>query len=519
MNDRRPNILFIMSDDHAATAISAYGSRLARVAPTPNIDRIATEGMRFDNCHCTNSICTPSRASILTGQHGHVNGVRTLADELPESAVLVSELLQGEGYQTALFGKWHLGVRPRGFDEWAVLPGQGIYHDPYFVFPTDASLPSHAQRVSPEEATSYQPQELEQYSFGALAKVPGYVTDRVTDFTLDYVDRVDRTRPFFLCCHHKAPHDFFEYAHRHEHIFDGVELPEPSTLFEPPEVQREISRRFGSTVSERYEPRNMVRHLADPAYPNGGPIDFTGLSFDERTRKAYRKYTDDYLRTVRAIDENVGRILDYLDEHDLARDTVVVYTSDQGMMLGEHDHIDKRWIFDESQRMPFLARYPARVAPGSINRDVVDNTDFAPTFLDLAGAGIPEHMQGRSFTALLDGTRPAGWRQSCYYRYWMHMAHHGVPAHYGIRTDRYKLIFFYGLRLDASGCTEPECAVPTAPGWELYDLQADPEETTNVYEDPSYATIRDQLAAELDRLKTELRDTDEAYPELAALRS
>ena len=518
----RPNILYIMSDDHASNAISAYGSRLAKDAPTPNIDRIGSEGMVLTNCHCTNSICTPSRASVLTGQHSHVNGVRTLYDRLPDGGEILSEILSRNGYRTALFGKWHLLCEPRGFDDWAVLPGQGVYHDPAFLFPSGEKAPEGTVIDELDDTKVYTPQDKEQYAFGVNTVQKGYVTDIVTDLALDwlksYVGDQRGDQPFFLCCQHKAPHDFFEYKQCFEDLYRDVDFEEPPTLFEDEAVQQEISRRYGSTVSERWEPRNMVGMLERDWYPNGGPMDFSGLEADERTRKAYQKYMQDYLRTVHSIDENVGRILDYLDSSGLAENTIVVYTSDQGMMLGEHDHIDKRWIFDESQRMPFLVRFPKEIPAGSVSDDIVDNVDFAQTFLDFAGFDAPEGMQGRSFRPILSGSTPEDWRQSTYYRYWMHMSHHWVPAHYGIRTKDFKLVFFYGMKLDATVGKQEVCDVPTDPGFELYDLKKDPLETTNVYGDPAYAETVKELKRQLLDLKELYGDTDEKYPELEALR-
>jgi arylsulfatase A-like enzyme len=261
----------------------------------------------------------------------------------------------------------------------------------------------------------------------------------------------------------------------------------------------------------------MVKHLQSPSYPNGGAMDFSGLDFEGRARKAYQKYMQDYLRTVHSIDVNVGRLLDYLDESGLAENTIVIYTSDQGMMLGEHDHIDKRWIFDESQRMPFLVRYPEGIDANTACDEVVDNTDFAPTLLEYASVDVPGDMQGQSFRALLEGEVPGDRKQAVYYRYWMHMAHHWVPAHYGIRTKTRKLIFFYGMKLDASGCNNPDCDENTSPGFELYDLENDPQEKRNVYNDPDYAEDVKVLKAELLRRKQQYGDTDEAYPELLVL--
>jgi len=494
-----PNILLIMSDDHAANAISCYGSRLADAAPTPNIDRIAAEGARADNCFCTNSICTPSRATILTGQYSHVNGVYTLADAIDPQRPNVAKMMRAAGYQTAVFGKWHLKTEPSGFDQWCVLPGQGLYSNPEFIHPVEGEKPGTAGEA--------------ECGFGAARIHEGYVTDLITDMCLNWLAARDRNRPFLLMCHHKAPHDNWEYHGRHEHVFDGVEFPEPQSLFEDKSHRSPGSRTYGTTISPANKRRNMVKQVTSPDWPNG-PIDVTGMDEVQQTRAAYRKYMLDYLRTVRGIDESVGRLLEYLDAERLADDTVVIYTSDQGQLLGEHDYFDKRWIFEESLRMPFLVRYPREIPPGSVNADILINPDFAPTFLDYAALATPEDMQGRSFRANLAGRTPGDWRGSMYYRYWMHMAHHDNPAHYGVRTLKHKLIFFYGLPLDAAGAV-PE---PTTPGWELYNLERDPNELHNVYDDPACADVVRELKAELDRLKEQLGDTDEKYPELAAVR-
>ena len=513
----KPNILFIMSDDHASNAISAYQSRLAEDAPTPNIDRIACNGMRLQNCHCTNAICTPSRAVILTGQHSHINGVKTLKDKLPDNAYTLPEILNDNGYQTAIFGKWHLHTTPRGFNQWAVLPEQGFYNDPVFTYNDKEHISKFAEPTSLEGLLSEDERVRAHgdYLLGPMAKAQGYVTDIITDMTLDWLENERKSeQPFFLCCHHKAPHDFFEYDHQYEEEYEGVEFEEPCTLFEDDETLNEISRRYGSTVSERWEPRNMVKHLMDPDYPNGGAVDFSGLDFEGKTKKAYQKYMQDYLRTVKSVDASVGKILDYIEASGLKENTIIVYTSDQGMMLGEHDKIDKRWIFDESQKMPFLIQYPKEIPQGTVNSDMVDNTDFAPTLLDYADVDIPKEMQGRSIRSLLKGNTPIDWRQSVYYRYWMHMAHHWVPAHYGIRTDKYKLIFFYGLKLDSNGCNHPDCDKPFQPGFELYDMENDPFEKRNVINDTNYQEVKNNLKKELFNLKYQFEDTDKDYPEL-----
>lgn len=490
---KRPNILYIMSDDHACNAISCYGGRLAKVARTPNIDRIAAEGIRLENCFVTNSICTPSRACIMTGQYSQVNGVYTLADEFDRNRRNVAKLLQRAGYQTAIIGKWHLKTEPSGFDYYNVLPGQGLYHNPIL---------KEKGKWSRSDFKKAKGKEYE-----------GYVTDVITDLSLDWLKRCNKDKPFFLMCHHKAPHGLWEYAERYEHIFDGVKIPEPASLWEVRSHRSDGSREYGSTISLGKRGNSMVRRMESERWPTG-PLDTGGMNDRQKTRAAYQKYLKDYLRCIAGIDENVGRLLDWLDKEGLAENTVVIYTSDQGQFLGEHGYYDKRWIFEESLRMPFLVRCPREIKAGSVSDDIIINADFAPTFLDYAGRSAPADMQGRSFRANLAGATPSDWRSSMYYRYWMHLASHDVPGHYGVRTKQYKLFFFYGLPLDAAGAVKE----PTKPGWELYDLKKDLQELNNVYNDPAYADVVKELKAELLRLKKELGDTDDKFPELMKLR-
>lgn len=489
-----PNILFIMSDDHAANAISAYGKMLGKVFQTPNIDRIGTEGLRMDNCFCTNSICTPSRASILTGQYSHINGVKTLQDDFDRERSNVAKLLQQAGYQTSMIGKWHLHTEPSGFDYYNVLPGQGLYHDPLLK---EKGKPWKKRNAG-----------------GEVYK--GYVSDVITDEALKWLDNRNTEQPFFMMCHHKAPHGRWEYAKRHEYLFDGVTIPEPESLFEDKSHRSIATQNYGSTLSNKNPIRNRVDRMTDPnkVWPTG-MLKTEGLTQDEITSAAYQKYLKDYLRCCKAVDENVGRMLDYLDENNLTQNTVIVYTSDQGMMLGEHDQVDKRWMFEESLQMPFLIRYPEEIKAGTVNDDISLNIDFAPTFLDYAGIRIPADMQGRSFRSNLSGSTPDDWRQSMYYRYWMHRAHHDIPGHYGIRTKTHKLIFYYGLPLDANGANKE-----TSPaGWELYDMVKDPLELQNVYNDPAYQSVIPELKSALLHLKKHYDDRDEKYPELMAVRS
>jgi len=473
-----PNILYIMSDDHAATAISCYGSRLAKVAPTPNIDRLAKEGARLTHVFCTNAICTPSRAAILTGQYSQKNGVYTLGDQLDPAHPNVAKLLEEAGYQRAIIGKWHLKTDPTGFDYWNVLPGQGKYHNPVLI----------------ENGTEKQHQ--------------GYSADVITDLSLAWLKGRDPDRPFFLMHHFKAPHGKWEYAERHAKLFSDVEIPAPGSLWEDKSHRSIATRDRGSDMVQ------LSRRMNEDNWPTGR-LDTTGMDEHEAGNAAYQKYMKEYLRAVAAVDENVGRLLDYLDAEGLTENTVVMYTADQGMFLGEHGYYDKRWIYEEALRMPMLVRYPAEIPAGSVNSDMTLNVDFAPTFLGYAGLTAPDDMQGRNFRWNLVDRRPADWRTAMYYRYWMHLASHDNPAHYGIRTKQYKLIFFYGLPLDARGAAKR--ASPA--GWEFYNLEKDPHELANVYDDPRYARVIRELKRGLLHLKQELGDTDEKYPELMEVRA
>jgi len=454
----RPNILFIMSDDHAAHAMSCYGSRINQ---TPNLDRIAADGMRLDNCFCTNSICAPSRATILTGTYSHVNGVMTLNEKLDGRQETVAKLLQSAGYQTAIVGKWHLGhgghADPTGFDYWNVLPGQGAYHNP------------------------------KMFEMGQERRYEGYATDIITDLSLDWLRRRDHGRPFFLMCHHKAPHRPWEPSEKYRDLYEDIEIPYPAT-FDDDYANRS---RAAAAAKMRIESDLTEQDLKVPPP--------SGLSAQELKKWKYQRYIKDYLRCIASIDENVGRLLDYLDQEGLAENTIVIYTSDQGFFLGDHGWFDKRFFYEESLRMPFVIRYPKEIAPGSTSDAIVLNTDFAPSFLDWAGLPPSERMQGTSARSVFRGETPADWRDSMYYRYFMHADnHHNAYAHYGVRTHRYKLIYYY----------------ETEPGpveWELFDLERDPHEMRNVFDDPAYADVVKELKAELHRLRVEVGDTSNPW--------
>ncbi|MEM7535586.1 MAG: sulfatase [Chloroflexota bacterium] len=459
--DTRPNILFIMTDDHAPHAMSCYGSRINE---TPHLDRIAENGMRFNNCFCTNSICGPSRAVILSGTYNHINGVTTLAAPMDNTQVTFPKLLQSAGYQTAIIGKWHLGhgegYDPSGFDYWNVLPGQGLYHNPEMI------------------------------EMGERKTYEGYVTDLVTDFSLDWLENRDTDRPFMLMCHHKAPHRSWEPDDKHADMYEDIDIPEPETFND------DYSNRASAAAAAKMRiDRDLT--LTDLKQPVP-----EGLTPEEEKKWKYQRYIKDYLRCVASVDDNVGRLLDYLQAHDLFDNTIIVYTSDQGFYLGDHGWYDKRFMYEESLRMPLLVSYPNGIEAGSVNDDMVLNVDFAPTLLAYAGVDIPEHFQGNSFTSILGGETPDDWQTIMYYRYWMHLAHHYVYAHYGVRTLRYKLIYYYADALGQPGTIDD----PKEPEWELFDLHTDPNELMNVYADPAYATVVTELTAELARLQEALKD-------------
>ncbi|MEW6359288.1 MAG: sulfatase [Planctomycetota bacterium] len=446
----RPNILFIMSDDHAAHAISCYGSKVNK---TPNLDRIASEGMRFDNCFCTNSICAPSRAVILTGKYSHLNGVINNAVPFDGSQQTFPKVMQQSGYTTAIVGKWHLKTDPTGFDYWNILPGQGAYRNPEMI------------------------------ETGEKKKHEGYVTDIITDQALDWLNnKRDKTKPFCLMLHHKAPHRNWQPDEKHEQLFANVNIPEPET-FNDDYANRASAAREAAMRIDKDLTRSDVKQDPPP-----------GLSESDLKKWKYQRYMRDYLACVASVDDNVGRVLDYLNEAGLTRDTIVVYTSDQGFYLGDHNWFDKRFMYEESLRMPFLIRYPREIKAGTVNGDMLLNVDFAPTFLDYASAAIPEDMQGRSARPLFQVNTPADWRTSMYYHYYEYPGGHTVKRHYGVRTKRYKLIHYYN-DIDE---------------WELFDLEKDPHELKSVYSDPAYAEVVRELKTELARLQKEVKLDDSA---------
>ncbi len=440
----RPNIIFIMSDDHASHAISCYGSRINE---TPNIDRLAGEGMRFNNCLGVNSLCSPSRAAILTGKYPHVNGVTTNGVRLDDSQQTFPMLLQKAGYETAMIGKWHLGSRPRGFDYWNVLPGQGRYWDPAMI------------------------------KMGRRYTHPGYLTDIITDESIRRLRERHRRKPFLLLCQYKAPHVPHHYPPEYSSMY-VEDLPEPAT-FDDDYASR------SEALAEECRYSKLINIKKGDLSGNEPPEALTGRAYK---KWVYQTFFKGYLRVIAAMDESIGRLLDYVDSSGLAENTVVVYTSDNGFFLGDHGFYNKMWMYEQSLHMPLIVRYPKEIRPGLVSDDIVTNIDFAPTFLDYAGVAKPPDMQGSSLRALLQNRRPGEWRQAMYYHYY---GDYGVAPHYGVRTRRYKLIHFYSTG-----------------EWELFDLEEDPSELSNRCSDPGYAGVVRELMLELNRLRSLYGDSE-----------
>lgn len=474
--DRRPNVLFIYTDDHAAHSIGCYGSKVNK---TPNLDRIASGGMLFRNCFCTNSVCGPSRAVVLTGKYSHLNGFLRNGNTFDGAQQTMPKLLQKAGYQTAVVGKWHLESAPTGFDYHSILIGQGPYFNPPMI---------------------------EQ---GSKVEHSGYATDVITDVALDFLKtKRDSAKPFLLMYQHKAPHREWQSDDKHAHLYRDQDLPEPDNLFDEYKQRGTAARTQEMMVGKNLSDLDLK--LVPPGglkpeqlaswnarhQPEQARKELSLLKTEEaRTRWQYQRYMKEYLRCVASVDDNIGRVLDYLDKAGLAENTIVIYSSDQGFYLGDHGWYDKRFMYEESLRQPLLVRWPAKIKPGSVNTDLVSNVDFAETILDAAGVAIPADMQGKSLIPLFQGERPADWRKSHYYHYYEYPAVHMVHRHYGVRTDRHKLIYFYGLN-----------------EWELYDLAKDPREMRNIYEDPAYAETVKELKAELDRLRARYKVPDDVEP-------
>jgi arylsulfatase A-like enzyme len=483
-----PNILFIMTDDHATQAVGAYGSRINQ---TPNLDRIAREGMLFRNAFCTNSICAPSRAVILTGLHSHLNGQLSNKETFDGAQLTFPKLLQGAGYETAMIGKWHLKSEPTGFDYWEVLPGQGHYYNPDFK--------------TQEGKVRYE----------------GYVTDIVTDRALGWLQGGrDQDTPFLLMLQHKAPHRNWMPSPEHLTLYDDEFIWEPPTLFDdytgraspasaqamtidthmmkaydlkvpPPDPSDSRDIRIWENVFGRLT--DAQKNQWNAAYdPKNEAYDPDSMTKEEIVRWKYQRYIKDYLRCIASVDDNVGRVLDYLDESGLAENTIVIYTSDQGFYLGEHGWFDKRWMYEESLRMPLMVRWPGTVAATTADEHLVQNLDFAPTFLEMAGVRVPAGLQGKSLVPMLKGKEVDDWRKSIYYHYYEFPGAHSVARHYGVRTVRYKLIHYY-----------------ETDEWELIDLEKDPRELKSFYADEAYTAIRKELERELVRLRMLYNAPDE----------
>ncbi|ASK65915.1 sulfatase [Brachybacterium avium] len=476
----RPNIVFVMSDDHAAHSISAYGSR---VNTTPHLDRLATEGARMDAVYCTNAICTPSRASILTGTYSHINRAPSIYSEFDYRVRTFPEVLQECGYQTALYGKWHLGrserSRPRGFDDWRIYPDQGAYVDPVMIGPDG------------EE------------------RIPGYATDIVTRQSLDFLDQRDPEQPFCLLVHHKAPHRPWVPHPRYDGMYEAGTIPEPETMWDDHSSRAQVVREVAMQLDDLRE--SDYKETLPPELEGDGEA-----SWRARSSWKYQRYMRDYLRCVQAVDDSVGEILDHLEENGLAENTIVIYTSDQGFFLGDHGWFDKRLMLDESLTMPMLVRWPAQVAAGSRITDTISNVDFAATLLEAASAETSElpEQQGRSFLPQLRGEEVEDWRQAVYYRYWEHDdPEHHAPAHYGVRTPTHKYIRYYNDGLGSPGSSDRIMPVED----ELYDLVADPHEMTNVAGDPAYAEVLGALKSLTAELQAEYGDAPYEGPDTPRL--
>ncbi|QDT33281.1 sulfatase family protein [Thalassoglobus polymorphus] len=492
MAANQPNIVFIFTDDHAPHAIGAYEGWLKEINPTPNIDKLASQGMLFQNSFCTNSICGPSRAVIQTGKHSHINGFMTNKDKFDGDQQTFPKILQKANYQTAMIGKWHLGTDPQGFDFWKVLPGQGAYYNPVFKSPQGREV------------------------------IEGYCTDIVTEMALEWLKKGrDQSKPFMLMCQHKAPHRTWMPPIRYLTLYDDVEIPEPATLFDnwednasparyqemeidghlnlvfdcfgpplhgwDPESGKSVDR-SGARNLEKFTPEQLKAWNA-AFEPKNNELKKLNLKGKDLVRWKYHRYIRNYLRCVRGVDDSVGQLMAYLDEAGLADNTIVIYSSDQGFYLGDHGWYDKRWMYEESMKMPFICKWPGVTQPGSINKDLIQNIDYAETFLEIAGAEIPDDMQGRSIVPLLKGETPKDWRDSIYYHYYEYPSVHMVAKHNGVRTDRYKLIQFYQFG-----------------EWEFYDLEKDPDELQNEYNNPQYAKEIAQLKEELARLEKQTND-------------
>ena len=500
LSGARPNIIFIFSDDHAAHAISAYGSRINK---TPNIDRLAQEGLLFRNNFCGNALCGPSRATILTGLHSHANGFMRNGNVFDGDQTTFPKLLQKVGYQTAIIGKWHLSSDPQGFDHWVVLPGQGQYYNPDFK------------------------------TAGGRVRYEGHATDLTTKLSLDWLDQRDPDKPFLLMCQHKAPHRNWMPSAEDLELFQDEQIPEPETLFDdyrgrgpmakaqemsiaghmflhydlivPPADESQLKGTDRAWLSQRKRMTPAQLAIWDAAFERENEAFLReNPQGKERVRWAYQRYIKNYLRCVNGVDRSVGELLAWLDERpEVKQNTVIIYSSDQGFYLGDHGWYDKRWMYEESLRMPLVMRWPEHLAAGKEVKELTQNIDFAPTFLDFAGVPAPASMHGRSMTPILTAggadanvdadvaAAQTGWRDAIYYHYYESQAVHMVPAMYGVRTSRFKLVRYYEPQWDT---------------WEMFDLETDPAEMNNIAESPRYASMRKYLEKMLDELRGQYGD-------------
>jgi len=498
--DKRPNILFIFSDDHATHAIGAYNGWLKSVNPTPEIDKLAKDGMVFEKSFCSNSICGPSRAVILSGKHSHNNGFMNNGNTFNWNQQIFPKLLQKAGYQTAIYGKSHLKGNPQGFDDWMVLPGQGLYYNPDFFTPEGKG------------------------GKGDKVRIDGHATDVVTDLAVDWLKkkRAD-DKPFMLMVQHKAPHRCWMPALRHLKLYNDIDIPEPDTLFDnykdnahparhqEMEIDRHMDPNYdlfvdltadftGTPIQQRQDrsARNNMKRMSEAQMkawrahygPRDAAFHKAKLKGKDLVRWKYQRYAKNYLRCVRGVDDSVGRLRATLKELGLDDNTVVIYSSDQGFYIGDHGWYDKRWMYEESLKMPFIVSWPGVTQPGSRDSHLIQNLDYAETFLEIAGAKIPADMQGRSLVPLLKGQSPKDWRTSIYYHYYEYPSFHMVPRHYGIRTERYKLMHFYRFGNE----------------WEMYDLQNDPDELTNLYGKKGTAKLTTDLKKQLYALQKHYGD-------------
>ena len=478
----RPNILFIMSDDHTSQAWGIYGGILQDYVKNDGIKRLEKAGVVLDNLFCTNAICVPSRASILTGQYSHINGVYNLPDALNPDSLNVAKILKNNGYQTSIVGKWHLKKEPSGFDYYKVLPGQGLYNDPYF-------------KTKDNWEDGYK---------GGIQET-GFSADIIGDSSIEWLKKIDGKKPFFLMTHFKATHEPFDYPERNKDLNKDVVFPEPNSLYEfdPKDSGRKHIGQIVENLTERWvnDTKNNLGR-----YP-GLPFSIDGLNKKEIRSKTYQKFIGDFIKSGAAIDDNIVKILDYLLKEKLIENTIIIYTSDQGYFLGEHGYMDKRWFYEESAKMPFVISYPKKLPKGRRVNDLILNIDIPSLFLDFARIDQPKSFQGLSFKEnLITNTNS---REYIYYRYWQHDVKR--PAHLGIRSKNYKLIYNYGEGLGKSGTSNEK----TIPNWEFYDLINDPGENQNNFENPIYKEIIEKLYEQLIIEKKKAKDYELEIPKIS----